>query len=264
MSSATPIETPSAISAYRPPLENAGAPSRGFNWIRSLLPRRAQPFARGVRRAVSKKRRALAEPYRTAYPFTQVSMPRQENLVALGETIERENVPGVVIECGVLDGGTAALMAHATRGSNRKVHLFDAWRGMPPRVEQDGDAADAWVGQIVGSLGRARKVLRKLDVDLHRVGVHHGWFHETFPSAAEQIDAVALLHVDCDFYEPTKLVLDTWWPKVSPGGFVQFDDYVSFAGCRQAVDEFLEAHPELELKITGISRTVAYLQKPAE
>jgi hypothetical protein len=57
----------------------------------------------------------LDEPYRSVFPFTQVHPIRQQNLVTLGRAIVEENVPGVIVECGVLDGGTATLMAWASR-----------------------------------------------------------------------------------------------------------------------------------------------------
>ena len=60
-----------------------------------------------------------------------------------------------------------------------------------------------------------------------------------------------MLHVDCDFYEPVVLTLETWYPKLSPGGFVQIDDYDAFSGCRQATDEFLADHPETRLETWG-------------
>ena len=220
-----------------------------------------QPTFRGLRRRLDRRRRALEEPYRSVYPYTQVSDARQRNLVDLCRRAEAGGIPGVVMECGVLDGGTAALMAWATRDSGRAAHLFDAWRGMPPRAEQDGAEADRWVGQIVGSPRRARRAMRRLNVDPARVRLHAGWFHETFPAAADEIDAVAVLHVDCDFYDPTRLTLETWWPRLSPGGFAQFDDYTSFRGCRAAVDEFRAAHPGIELHAGGHNGTAFYLRK---
>jgi Macrocin-O-methyltransferase (TylF) len=64
----------------------------------------------------------------------------------LCERIDRGRVAGAVVECGVLDGGTAALMAWATNGSTpaRPVHLFDAWEGVPETTPEDG--ADAAAG----------------------------------------------------------------------------------------------------------------------
>ena len=72
-----------------------------------------------------------------------------------------------------------------------------------------------------------------------------------------------MLHVDCDFYEPVVLTLETWYPKLSPGGFVQIDDYDAFSGCRQATDEFLAAHFETRLETWGGLGRALYLASPS-
>ncbi len=71
-----------------------------------------------------------------------------------------------------------------------------------------------------------------------------------------------MLHVDCDFYEPVLLTLNTWYPKLSPNGFLQIDDYEEFSGCRKATDEFLAAHPELRLEMWGSFGRAIFLRKP--
>ena len=104
--------------------------------------------------------------------------------------------------------------------------------------------------------------MRKLQVSTERIVIHHGWFHDTFPRAQEQIAQIALLHLDADLYESTKISLKTWYPKLAPGAFVQIDDYVSFSGCRRAVDEFLDAHPQIKLQVTGTYSRIYYFTKP--
>ena len=86
------------------------------------------------------------------------------------------------------------------------------------------------------------------------------WFHETFPTVT--IPAIGLLHLDCDFHDPTQLCLKTWHPKVIPGGFVQIDDYDSFHGCRFVVDEFLTNHPAIKLETVSTNDTANFFAKP--
>jgi O-methyltransferase len=239
-----------------------GAPVQNWRWLRRLIPRGFQPQLRGFRKSLQwRKRRRLEEPLRTVFPYTQTNRERQRHLLKLCETIEREQIPGAIVECGVLDGGTAALMAYGTRSSGRKVHLFDAWQGLPPTTERDGVGARSWTGEVVGSPNRVRKIMRKMGIEPSRIRFHVGWFHETFPHA--EIEQVALLHVDADFYEPTKLILNRWYPHLAPGGFVQIDDYDSFEGCYKAVDEFLEEHPELELLKGGHFTACWYFRRIA-
>ena len=77
----------------------------------------------------------------------------------LARDIEANNLPGAIVECGVLDGGTAALMASETAKSGREVHLFDSWQGLPKTTEKDGEDAKVWEGECVGSPSRVKKVM---------------------------------------------------------------------------------------------------------
>lgn len=239
------------------------APEQAYGWLRRFLPKRAQPTLRGLRKRLRMRQLTLEEPYRSIYPFTQTSRARQESLVKLASAIEERGLDGAIVECGVLDGGSAALMGSQTAASGRPIHLFDAWQGLPEATNEDGAAAHKWVGEVVGSPGRVLAAMKAAAVDLHRVHFHRGWFDETFPDATEP-ERVALLHVDCDFYEPTRLCLETWVPRIVPGGFAQFDDYAAFAGARRAIDELLRRRSELALETYGTPRLgeAYYLQVP--
>lgn len=241
------------------PYENA--PAAEWRHIRRILPRRTQPLVRALRKRWQRLFLNLEQPYWTVFPYTQVNLFRQRTLMDLAQTLEQKNIQGDIVECGVLDGGTAALLAHATAPSGRTVHLFDAWRGLPQPTQPDGDEAQYWAGEAVGSRRRVEHVMKKLRIDPHRLVYHEGWFADTFPHAP--IDRIALLNIDADFHEPVRLCLDTWYPKIVPGGFVHIDDYGAFAGCRKAVDEFLAHHPGVALETRQKDGLHAfYFQKP--
>ena len=226
------------------------APIQKWQWLRPFIPKILQPYLRGLRKQLELNKLSLEEPYRSIYPFTQVSMVRLQNLERLSEQIQQENVPGDIVECGVLDGGSAALTAYTTRTStNRKIHLFDAWQGLPATTKEDGAAGKKWSGQVVGSPDRVRKIMEKMGITAERLVFHEGWFSDTFPKA--EIQQISLLHIDADFYDPVKLCLETWAHKVSKGGYIQIDDYTAFQGCRRAVDEFLAKNPGMKLATYG-------------
>lgn len=214
------------------------APAQSFTWLRPFLPKWSQPILRGLRKRWQLRKLELEHPYREVYRYTQVSQSRQRNLVRLAGIVDRELISGDIVECGVLDGGTAALMAHAT--STRLVHMFDAWEGLPEATAEDGEGGKKWAGEVVGSMSRVQRAMDLLKVDPARLRFHRGWFDQTFPHA--NVKSVALLHIDCDFYEPTRLCLEKWLPLMAPGGFIQFDDYESYIGCAKAVDEMLQRH----------------------
>ena len=226
------------------------APEQKHRILRKFLPRSMQPLARGIRKRFFDSRRPNDEPFHTVFPYTQVNRKRQENLLRLARNVEANKIPGAIVECGVLDGGTAAIMAFATAGSAREVHLFDSWQGLPKTTEKDGVEAKVWEGECVGSQTRVRSVMNLLKIPGERLHFHQGWFQDTFPVTS--IERIALLHIDADFYDSVRLSLETWFPKISPGGYVQFDDYEAFIGCTRAVDEFLSDRPGLKLSNEGM------------
>src|SRR5271169_3121830 len=83
-------------------------------------------------------------------PHTLVGLERVQNLCRLAQRIEDEKIPGDVVECGVYNGGTAAILARiATRSRMRRtVWLFDSFKGMPETTERDGLEAQEYVGKV--------------------------------------------------------------------------------------------------------------------
>jgi hypothetical protein len=67
-----------------------------------------------------------------------------------------------------------------------------------------------------------------------------GFFADTLPKTP--IDHIAVLRLDGDTYESTRSVLDILYHKVSSGGYVIIDDYLTFQDCRRAVDSFRQEH----------------------
>ena len=189
---------------------------------------------------------------------TQLSYERLVTLYQQVAYLERNRLPGALVECGVWRGGAAAIMALANlaEGSERRMlHLFDSFQGMPePNLAYDGEQALRWAGRRGdGSLVSTGvnvahpEEVRSLIID--RIGyptssvvIHQGWFQDTLPVARSQIGPIALLRVDGDWYESTLVVLDHLFELVIPRGVVVIDDYGAFEGCRRATDEFLARH----------------------
>jgi O-methyltransferase len=197
---------------------------------------------------------------RMVRPYTLVGPERIRNLHTLALRIESEGIPGDVIECGVCNGGTAAVMARSATHSqiDRTLWLFDSFQGMPETTEVDGAEAKEYVGQVLGSAKRVRELLRKAGADLQRVKIVEGWFEDTFPTVS--ISQIALLNIDADWYESVRLCLETFYDRVVPGGFVSIDDYGHWPGCRKAVDEFFAARL-LKYTLQEVDYTARWFQK---
>lgn len=198
-------------------------------------------------------------------PYTLVSPERAHNLYLLAQRIEQERIPGDVLECGVCNGGSAAILASSATQSplKRTVWLLDSFQGMPDVTPEDdvaigGRTAESHVGQEVGSIERVKEVLTKVGADMSRVRILPGWFEDTFPSVTTS--QIAILNIDADWYKSVKLCLETFYDRVVGGGFISFDDYGHWPGCRKAVDEFFESR-QLRYKFVQVDYTAHWIRK---
>lgn len=73
---------------------------------------------------------------------------------------------------------------------------------------------------------------------------------------------VALLHIDVDLYEPSKVILELLYSKVVPNGVIILDDYATFGGETIAVDEFFKGK-EVEIKKFPFILRPSYILKKA-
>jgi hypothetical protein len=154
------------------------------------------------------------------------------------------HVAGCVVECGVWRGGMIAGFADVL-GSEREYFLFDSFEGLPPaRVEVDGKAAIEYQlgrspyfhNNCTASLEEATAVM-KMSSAKH-FSMIKGWFEDTIPNF-KPVSKIAILRLDGDWYDSTRICLEHLYPQVADGGIVIFDDYYAWEGCARAVNEFL-------------------------
>ena len=201
--------------------------------------------------------------------FTMVT---NKNLLTLYSLVKRANSlnsSGDIVECGVWNGGSAAIMGLANVGSenirHRRIWLFDSFQGVPPATERDGpvERRSYFEGWNKGDISKVKQVFTKLGVSLNNVEIIPGWFNETLKTA--RIEQIAILHIDADWYDSVKLVLDVFYDKVVPGGFIILNDYNTWEGCNKALDDFLTERHLKNIAITEVEPTTgAYFQKPFE
>ena len=167
-----------------------------------------------------------------------------------------QNVPGCFVECGVWKGGSSSIMALAIKNSQqeRQLHLFDSFEGLPEPKEIDGEYAVIYSGgrnsgelrtinQCRADIGGVRDLLiKKLKIPERLIHFHVGWFQDTIPIEAQNLGSIAVLRLDGDWYDSTKVCLDHLYPLLSPGGVLILDDYYCWEGCRKASDEYRLKH----------------------
>jgi O-methyltransferase len=193
--------------------------------------------------------------------YTAVFVPRLVTLYKLSEEVNRLSLPGDFVECGVYNGGSAAIMASFCEKTElkRNIWLFDSFEGLPKPTEKDGERAPDYEGWCHGDLAKVKKVFQLMGIPQGCIVVVKGWFQDTFPTV--EVPRIAILHIDADWYESVKLCLEKFYDCVQPGGYIVLDDYGDWPGCKKATDEFIKARA-LDVKLIQVDYTGFYFQKP--
>jgi len=216
---------------------------------------------------------------KTIYSMRPYTMVGRTGLLAtydIASEIEKSNIGGCFVECGVARGGRSALMAIVANEnlSDRKVWLFDSFEGLPeptgedtyeePLIRKPKDRTASLVspGYCLGIYEEVEKSLfSKLGLSRNNVFMVKGWFQDTLPKHKDEIRGISLLRIDADWYESTKCCLDSLYNNVIAGGHIIIDDYRSVVGCRKATDEFLK-NKRLNVKLSFDDRGGCYFVKP--
>ena len=179
------------------------------------------------------------------------------------------NKPGHIVECGVFKGNSLVRFASfrdlLESSYSRKIIGFDIFGDFPvTQFEPDRKYRDKFV-QEAGLCGISEGELN--DVFKHKNIVNFelvkGDILETVPLYVMKNPhlKISLLHIDTDIYEPAIVILQHFYDKVVKGGIIAFDDYGTFPGETQAVDDFL-ATRDLEINKLPLSHIPAYIIKP--
>lgn len=203
------------------------------------------------------------------HPYTMLSKSRLASLHRLARSVLRERVGGEFVECGVAAGGSSALLAGCIRRYGRIQHVwcFDTFEGMPEPSSFDTDRAGVGAtesGWGTGTCSAPERCVRdaaSLFAAEDRLVVRPGLFQQTLPVIAPRIGRIALLHLDGDWYESTKVCFESLWDLVAAGGAIQIDDYGHWEGCRRATDEFF-ASRGVDVALERIDYTGVALRKP--
>jgi len=233
----------------------------------------------GVKSMLDLARLLLCEPTKRNFRFARLvlnvkpkfTMVKNRNLRILYDLVDQANrrqIPGDIVECGVWNGGSAAIMGAASIGEPfqkelRTIWLFDSFPALPPPGEKDGDLErqNYFSGWNKGNVTLVREVFEKIGYPSEKLKIVPGWFDETL--IREPIKNIVILHIDADWYESVKTVLEILYDRVVPGGFVVLDDYGLWPGCGRAVLDYFSENHISEMILRKIGRQGAYFQKPS-
>jgi len=181
------------------------------------------------------------------------------------------HLPGDIAECGVYKGNSlirlATFRSILEASHSRRLVAFDAFGAFP----RDGTDADdlRFIDRFEGAGGpgldqSAVEALLAAKGLADNLTLVPGLLQDTLPAYLHRHpeQRFALIHLDMDIYEPTRLALELLWTRIVPGGLVLIDDYNTVAGATRAIDEFLAAHSGLRLEKLPLSHIPAFIRCP--
>lgn len=232
------------------------------------------------------ERKKIASDYLYSIQQTHRGPSQVVNIEHAVRYLAENSLAGSVVETGVFTGGASAYLLRSIMRNFPEAHNsidywgFDSFEGMPTPTTHDGDHGKRWIygdraqsielnnnATLVGhdtnfaDFEICRKYLLGTDYPPEKIHLVKGWFQDTIAKHKSEIGEIALLRLDGDFYESTKVVMQQLYENVITGGVVIIDDYGAFEGCKLAVDEYLQAQNEPLPIIWYADKSICYFVK---
>lgn len=189
----------------------------------------------------------LAEVFARVAPFTKSGPERLTSMAEALLAIEREEIIGDVVECGVWRGGNVMMARILAPG--RTCWAYDTYDGMTEPdteldIKPDGSRAiDRY--RAKAEIGQRWNAVSMREVQEHfvSIGLDYQQVHFVEGPIELSLDIVSpmrisILRLDVDWYLPTKVAMEKLYSRLSPRGFLIVDDYGHWMGCRKAVDDY--------------------------
>ena len=189
-------------------------------------------------------------------PYTMTSAERLWSLLNAVRYVVDEGLPGDFVECGVWRGGSVMAMARELGRlgvRDRRIWLYDTFAGMTAPTAEDVEAgsgvtaSDMLASTEVGDGNNVWCVAGRTDVETNVRSTDYPVDNFTFVEGDVALtlresvpDSIALLRLDTDWYESTRVEMEVLYPRLAVGGVCILDDYGHWQGARQAVDEYFD------------------------
>ena len=196
--------------------------------------------------------------YEEIEPYTVTTIERVTALVQSVKYIVDNELEGDFVECGVWKGGSCMIMAGELlkKGdSTRQIWMYDTFEGMSEPTDDDEEIETGIKGADLLSgihktndkynmwayspIDEVKDNMQKTNYPSDKIKYVKGKVEDTLTKILP--DKIALLRLDTDWYESTKIELEKLYPLLVKGGVMIVDDYGHFAGSKKAVDEYFKS-----------------------
>lgn len=179
------------------------------------------------------------------------------------------HLPGAIVECGVFKGASLSRFAMFRElfenPFSKRIIGFDTFSEFPEtQYEKDQVYRQKFIknaGSQSISKQQLMQVLKHKSVD-RCVELVEGDITETVPKYVSDHPElkISLLNLDTDIYEPATIILEYLYPKIVRGGVLIVDDYGTFPGETQAIDDYFRDR-EVEIQKFPFCMTPCYIVK---
>ena len=209
--------------------------------------------------------------YQISSPYTMTSPARMKRLYEAVMEINKNQLEGAFVECGVFKGGSVMNMALTQLNFNKLVHiyLYDTFEGMTPQGEFDINHKGVSADRILKNPSKLCICsLEQVKSHLKLTGYPQGFLHFRQGDVAETLKTdlpkqISLLRLDTDWYESTKIELEILYPRLVKGGVLILDDYGYWKGAKKAADDYFHSigmDPHFEPIESGVSAVISIKQ----
>ena len=185
------------------------------------------------------------------------------------QKINEQGIEGAVVECGVWKGGVSMgmMMVNQRYNTDRHFWLYDTFEGLPePADDKNGPHAQQLFREVQNKIHKnittkAMELFEKrkdledgkwnygpLEVvknNMYFSGYPRDKLHfiqgkveDTLVQPHLLPDKIAILRLDTDWYESTKIELEVLYERLQPGGLLAIDDFCHWPGSTRATEEY--------------------------
>ena len=147
-------------------------------------------------------------------------------------------IKGSIIDCGVYHGFSLMSWANFSavlepNNFTRRIYGFDTFKGFPNVAKKDNNhTMRTEVGQLGSdSFNELTELIKIYDSNrflghVNKVNLIKGDVNKTIPKFINNNKhlVVSLLYLDMDLYEPTKVAIENFYPRMPKGSILAFDE----------------------------------------
>jgi len=178
------------------------------------------------------------------YPIISDQVSKAELNIILSGLINilKAGIPGDVVEFGCYTGTTSLFLQRLLLGSNKKLHVYDSFAGLPVKTNEDSSPLGEQYkeGELLATKSEFIKNFKQAGLPLPVI--HKTWFKDLQPRDIPT--PISFAYLDGDFYDSIIASLNLVWPRLAKGAVVVVDDYShqGLPGAKRAVDNWLKGH----------------------